>query len=453
MKHFFKSILHFFKSLYLHQRFFYVLFGLAALFLFSFWIPVIYAYVWLAVLAFGLVVFSEIVAIYNSNGFSGQRSLPEKFSNSDENPVRLYFENKYAFKIHLEVIDELPVQFQKRDFLHRQQISAKQTSFFEYSLRPVERGEYFFGALNCYVSTKLKLIKRRYRFETTEKKQMVKVYPSFIQMRKYDFLAIDNRVSPPGLKKIRRIGHTMEFEQIKDYVIGDDVRTLNWKATAKHGNLMVNQFQDEKSQSIYSVIDTGRVMKMPFEGLKLLDYAINSSLAFSNVALRKNDKTGLMCFSNTVTDFLPAKNRKTHLNLIMETLYNVDTRFLDSDFGLLYANIKRRIPQRALLLLYTNFEHISALQRQLPYLKAIAGKHQLVVIFFENNELKSLAESSAENISEIYRQTIARQFGYDKKMMVRELQKHGIQSILTEPKDLTINTINKYLEIKKRGMI
>jgi len=195
------------------------------------------------------------------------------------------------------------------------------------------------------------------------------------------------------------------------------------------------------------------VMKMLFEGLKLLDYAINSSLAFSNVALRKNDKTGLMCFSNTVTDFLPAKNRKTHLNLIMETLYNVDTRFLDSDFGLLYANIKRRIPQRALLLLYTNFEHISALQRQLPYLKTIAGKHQLVVIFFENIELKSLAESSAENISEIYRQTIARQFGYDKKMMVRELQKHGIQSILTEPKDLTINTINKYLEIKKRGMI
>jgi uncharacterized protein (DUF58 family) len=450
MTHFFKSILLFFKSLYLHQRFFYVLFGLAVLFLFSFWVPAIYPFVWLAVLGFGLLVFSEMVAIYKTKKFSARRDLPEKFSNSDENPVRLYFENKFGFKIHLEVIDEIPVQFQKRDFMHRQEIPAKKASFFEYSLRPVERGEYLFGNLNCYVSTKLKLVKRRFKFGH---EQMVKVYPSFIQMKKYDFLAIDNRISLPGLKKIRRIGHTMEFEQIKDYVIGDDVRTLNWKATAKHGNLMVNQYQDEKSQPIYSVIDTGRVMKMPFEGLKLLDYAINSTLAFSNVALKKNDKTGMLTFSNSVGDFLPAKNRKTHLNQIMETLYNIDTRFLDSDFGLLYANIKRRIPQRALLLLYTNFEHISALQRQLPFLKAIAKKHVLVVIFFENTELKSLAESLAESISEIYRQTIARQFGYDKKTMVKELQKHGIQTILTEPKDLTINTINKYLEIKKRGVI
>src|SRR5690606_19305488 len=211
--------------------------------------------------------------------------------------------------------------------------------------------------LNCYVSTKLKFIKRRFKFG---REQMVKVYPSFIQMKKYDFLAIDNRLSHIGLKKIRRIGHTMEFEQIKNYVPGDDVRTLNWKATAKHGDLMVNQYQDEKSQPIYSVIDTGRVMKMPFEGLKLLDYAINSSLAFSNVALKKNDKVGMLTFSNSVENFLPAKNRKTHLNQILENLYNIETKFLDSDFGLLYGNIKRRVGQHSLLLLYTNFEHISA---------------------------------------------------------------------------------------------
>src|SRR5690606_29643392 len=100
-----------------------------------------------------------------------------------------------------------------------------------------------------------------------------------------------------GIKKVRRLGHTMEFEQIKDYVLGDDLRTINWKATAKKNQLMVNQFQDEKSQPIYTIIDKGRVMEMPFSGLSLLDHAINSSLAISNVALKKHDKAGVFSFS------------------------------------------------------------------------------------------------------------------------------------------------------------
>ena len=282
---------------------------------------------------------------------------------------------------------------------------------------------------------------------------MVKVYPSFIQMKKYDFLAIDNRLRQIGLKKIRRIGHTMEFEQIKEYVIGDDVRTVNWKATAKHGHLMVNQYQDEKMQPIYSIIDTSRVMKMPFNELKLLDYAINSSLAFSNIALKKGDKVGMADFSNKLGAFLPANAKKTYLNTLLETLYNVDTKFKDSDFGILQALVRRKITQRSLLLLYTNFEHISSLKRQLPYLQAIAKKHVLVVIFFENTELKSLSDTDAETIPEIVDKTIAQQFQYDKKLMVRELQQRGIQTVLTDPEDLTVNTINKYLEIKAKGLL
>ena len=126
---------------------------------------------------------------------------------------------------------------------------------------------------------------------------------------------------------------------------------------------------------------------MPFGGLKLVDYAINSALAFSNVALKKGDKIGLVNFPNKLGSFLPAQAKKTHLNLILESLYNLDTQFLDSDFGVLQALIKQKITHRSLILLYTNFEHISSLHRQLPYLQAIAKKHLLVVIFFENTEL------------------------------------------------------------------
>ena len=245
----------------------------------------------------------------------------------------------------------------------------------------------------------------------------------------------------------------MEFEQIKDYVMGDDIRNINWKATAKRNHLMVNQFQDERSQPIYSVIDKGRSMKMPFNGLSLLDYAINATLVISNIALKKQDKAGMFTFSRKVDNRVIAERRPSQMNSILETLYNVNTDYSETNFVRLYVDIKRNITQRSLLLLYTNFETLDALHRQLPYLQAIAKNHLLVVIFFKNTELHQLTKDKAESTYEIFQKTIAEKFIYEKKLIVNELHKYGIQTILTTPENLTVNTINKYLEIKARGLI
>ena len=441
----------FLKSLYIHNTFFWYIAILAGCFILSFWIPLLYPITWILTwVLLGLFLFDIYLLYSHSRGVVAERNLPQKLSNSDLNPISIIYRSYYPFKTYISLIDELPQQFQKRDFEHRTNLLKDQKKEFEYLVRPVERGEYVFGNLNVYASTPLKIIKRRFVFQ---KDQKVPVYPSIIQMQQYDFLAISNKLTLFGLKKIRRIGHTQEFEQIKEYVAGDDIRTVNWKATAKQNQLMVNQYQDEKSQPIYSIIDTGRVMKMPFNGLKLLDYAINSTLAFSNVALKRNDKTGLVAFSKNIETFVPAVQKITHLNTILEQLYNINTAFTDSDFGLLYVRVKRKITHRSLLLLYTNFEHISALKRQLPFLLAMAKKHVLVVIFFENTELEALISSDAEDLQTIYHKTIAEKFSLEKRLMQKELQQHGIQTILTKPEQLTINTINKYLEIKARGLL
>ncbi|WP_420399145.1 DUF58 domain-containing protein [Flagellimonas sp.] len=439
------------RSFYIHNRFFWYIAILAACFVISYWVPSVYPIAWLLVYGLLALFFLDCYLLFVSgDAIRAQRELPQKLSNSDENLLAVQLTSKYPFKTGIVVIDELPVQFQKRDFAYKVFLNKNENHTFDYSVRPVERGEYVFGNLNVYASSPLQMVKRRFVFQ---KDQMVPVYPSIIQMQQYDFLAINNRLSEIGLKKIRRIGHTQEFEQIKEYIKGDDIRTINWKATAKKNQLMVNQYQDEKSQPIYSIIDTGRVMKMPFDGLKLLDYAINSTLAFSNVALKRNDKTGMLTFSKNIETFVPAVQKISHLNTILEKLYNITTEFTDSDFGLLYAHIKRKVNQRSLLLLYTNFEHISALKRQLPYLLAIAKKHVLVVIFFENTELEALISTDAEDLQTIYHKTIAEKFSLEKRLMQKELQQYGIQTILTKPESLTINTINKYLEIKARGLL
>lgn len=446
MKFFYKI-----KPLYIQNRFFYACIGIMVLFVVSFVFPRLFAIVrMLMLILFALAFLDSLILFFAKKGVIGHRILPEKFSNGDQNPVRIKIENFYTFPVFVRIIDEVPEQFQLRDFKIDRKLDASSVSELLYELRPVERGEYQFGSLNIYVTSVFGLVARRFVFSSGA---MVPTYPSFMQLRKYDLLAIGNNLHQYGLKKIRRIGHTMEFEQIKEYVLGDDLRTINWKATAKKNNLMVNQFQDEKSQPVYSVIDKGRVMKMPFDGLKLLDYAINAALVISNIALKKHDKAGIMAFSKKVENIIVAEKRASQMNLILEALYNIETDYHESDFGRLYADIKRNFSQRGLLLLYTNFETLDALYRQITYLKGIAKNHLLVVIFFKNTELETLINSKAETVQQVYYKSIAEKFEFEKRLIVNELQKYGIKSILTTPENLTIDTINKYLEIKSRGLI
>ncbi|MCM5664296.1 DUF58 domain-containing protein [Galbibacter mesophilus] len=439
------------KLLYIENRFYYIASAVVVLFLLSFIIEWLFFIAKISLFTFGAFFLIDILLVFLlKKGVLTKRITPDKFSNGDINFISLQIENHYDFSIYLKIIDELPEQFQIRDFKITKQLNPSEEITLKYEVRPTERGEYHFGKLNVYASSFMGLVSKRYIFSD---EVMVPTYPAFLQLKKYDLLAISNQLHLYGIKKIRKIGHTMEFEQIKEYVQGDDLRTINWKATAKKNQLMVNQFQDERSQPVYSIIDKGRVMKMPFNGLSLLDYAINASLIISNVILKKQDKAGVFTFSKKVENAVVADRRNNQMQRILETLYRVETDFWESDYGRLYADIKKHINQRSLLFLYTNFETLDALHRQLPYLKGIAKNHLLVVVFFKNTELDTLIKTNSNNVEEIYDKVIAEKFAFEKRLIVNELKKYGIYSILTAPEDLTIDTINKYLEIKARGLI
>ena len=373
--------------------------------------------------------------------------MAERFSNGDENKITIQVTNSKPYEVSIDLIDEIPVQFQKRDWFVSRHFKALEQKNIVYTLRPVERGEYQFGNLLLYMRSALGLLCRRYSIaaETT-----VGVYPSFMQLRKYELLSQTTIQPERGSKRMRKLGHSMEFEQIKEYVLGDDIRTLNWKATARKGMLMVNNYSDEKSQQVYCIIDKGRLMKMPFNKLGLLDYAINSTLVLSSVCLQKQDKVGLITFSNKMGNVLAADRKPIQKANILQLLYNQETTFQESDYEMLYLQLRSRVKQRSLLVLFTNFESMSGLKRQLPYLRSIAKHHLLMVVFFENTELTQLAAKKAENIEQVYIKTIAEKFGYEKRLIVKELMKHGILAVLTPPEKLTINAINKYLELKTR---
>lgn len=441
----------FIRSFYITPRFFYTAGALVFLFIIGYAVPFVAVVAEVSFYLSLAFLFIDFLLLYRiKEGIQLERLCAEKFSNGDDNRVRLIIENQYPINLQVQVIDELPEQLQVRDQQFQLSMAPGDVKEINYDIRPTKRGEYVFGVVNVFISSFLGIIRRRYLMG---EEKAVAVYPSFIQMRKYELLAISNQLQAFGVKKIRRIGNNMEFEQIKNYVAGDDYRKVNWKATARKSQLMVNQYQDERSQQVYSVIDKGRVMQMPFEGLSLLDYAINSSLVISNIALKKGDKAGIVTFQQKVNSVLPASSRNMQLNLILEHLYKQKTGYKETDFSKLYIALKRKVTQRSLILLYTNFESLSALKRQLPYLRKIRQQHLLVCIFFQNTEVEKLIHAEAVDIEEVYTKGIAEQLSFDKKLIVKELQANGIHTILTPPKELSVNTINKYLELKSRGMI
>ncbi|MEO9005167.1 MAG: DUF58 domain-containing protein, partial [Ginsengibacter sp.] len=381
---------------------------------------------------------------------SAERITAHRFSNGDENQIVWIIKNEFKFSVSILIIDELPEQLQVRDWEKKINLRAKQQKRISWHFKPLERGEYLFGNIHLFVSSPLQFFSRRF---TTEASKIIPVYPAFLQLRNYDLFLGTTLTSKSGNKRMRKMGHSMEFERIKEYVSGDDIRTLNWKASARKGGLMVNNFMEERSQQVYCIIDKGRLMKMPFDGMTLLDYAINTCLVLSNVCLRKQDRVGLITFSNTIGSLLAADSKPTQAENILQVLYKQQTDFLESDFEMLYGEVRSKIKHRSLLILFTNFESLSGLNRQLDYLRLLARNHLLLVVFFQNSELDQLINSSAKNIEQVYVKTIAEKFAFEKKMIARELSKYGILTILSSPKSLTVNTINKYLELKSRQAI
>jgi uncharacterized protein (DUF58 family) len=216
---------------------------------------------------------------------------------------------------------------------------------------------------------------------------------------------------------------------------------------------MVNQFQDERSQNIYCIISKGRSMKMAFNGMTMLDYAINSTLAMSNVALKKYDRVGLITFSDKIGTALRADNRYGQLQKILEALYAESERGIEPSYELLYKSIDRVVHSRSMLLLFSNFETPQMVERVLPLLRKINKKHLLVQVLFKDRNLDEMAQSTNSTVDGIYQSTLARQHIGEREEIAYRLRRNGIQTVVSYPEQLSVNTINKYLELKSRGLI
>lgn len=443
------------RSFFPTSRLFVLLGVIAAVFALGAVWPVLvtagYALAW--TLAFAVAV--EIGLLWAGGArVEAVRDVARRLSIGDANAVALALASTYRFPVRAEVLDEAPAAFQARDLRLNARLAPGGSARLEYMLRPLRRGAYGFGHANVYATTPLGLVSRRF---VTAAPEDVAVYPSFQTLRQYELLAAANRLDVQGIKPMRRRGTASEFEHVREYALGDDVRTLNWKATARRagttdaGGLMVNQFRDERAQPVYAVVDTGRTMQMPFDGMTLLDHSLTAALVLAGIALGKDDLAGLALFNTKVDAFVRADRRTVQKPRILEALYAAAPSRRESDLDRLATSLDRRLSQRGLVVVFTNFESRAAMRRALPGLRRLARAHVVLVVFFENTLLRTITEKRPRYLDEVYEQTIARQLRDERREMARELRRAGVMALLVRPQDLTAKVVNEYLALKASG--
>ena len=436
--------------MYLTRRFYLLFTCLTLLTGLGYAYPLLFAVARILLAIFVVVIVVDAALLYHQRGLKAERKCAGRFSNGDENRVRIRLESNYPFKVWLTIIDEAPEIFQQRDINYRSYLKAKGSRTISYVLVPVQRGVYSFGKIRCFARTAIGLVERRY---TLGEAKDVKVYPSYMMLNRYELLAMSNNLTEMGIKRIRRVGNNTEFEQIKEYVKGDDYRMINWKASARRHQLMVNVYRDERSQQIFSVIDKGRVMQQSFRGMTLLDYSINAALVLSYVAMHREDKAGLITFADNMDTFIAPSRHSGQMERLLEALYSQETKFSETDFSSLCANVHKQVSKRSLLIVYTNFSGMTALNRQLSYLRLLNQWHRVLVVFFEDTELSDYIHSPKTSTEDYYQHVIAEKFAYEKRLIVSTLRQNGILSLLTTPENLSVDVINKYLEMKQQQII
>lgn len=450
--------------MFLRNQFFIILFAIAAVSVVGVWITPLY-YAALAGVAAVVVATVVDAAVLLFTKVRGERIISQKLDLGENNRVGIAMEVLRGSIRKCYAVDEMPQYLRcetEQLTLQRQEGRAYEG---QYNLFPVRRGAYELGRLLVF-GRFLGMLERR--FVIVKKGERVDVYPAFSRLREKEQQVRSMQVEAYGTHRRQVPANQTDFMDIREYVPGDDIRTINWKATARAGRTMVNNYEDERSQHIYNIIDCGRGMHRTFGGLTLQDYAINASLLLSYTALHsEGDNVGFFSYGPKGIEYLPSRSGDIQLNNIMKHLYGMETEYGEGDLEELTLVLGRKVQRRSLVCLYTDYSTMRALERQMDFLKRISKRHCLVVVMFIDKELESLSEAVYEpsapisntksqtnkyktSSSDYVKRSLAKDLSMQKLSIVDRLQQNGIQCVLTYPESLSFNIVRKYIDLKAR---
>ncbi|MBF8983191.1 DUF58 domain-containing protein [Lutibacter sp. B2] len=383
---------------------------------------------------------SEIVEI--------ERIGEDKLSVYGKEKIQFSIYNKSDQEIYVEMKDEIPdFHFEVKEKMMKGSVLPHSKQIFEYEVVPKKRGAFEFGALHVRYESKLKLCMKEFIASVPRE---YKVYPNLKDLRKYRLALYNSKVHNMGQKPFKMFGSGAEFESLREYVAGDEYRTINWKATARENKPIVNQYEPEKNQHVYALIDTGRAMSHSVRGYKKLDVAINTGLLLADIVNQNGDQSGIMVFNTNVEKLIMPGKGNVHRNSMMEALYHVEDTNLTSNYEEAFYHLKRKERRRSLICLFTDFNTVEEAEDMMRVLPILSKNNIVMLIMMENEKTKKIAKMWANSEEEVFNKGVALEMLRERKHIINTLNKKGIMCMECPPEKLAMNVINGYLQIKNR---
>lgn len=378
-----------------------------------------------------------------------ERISDDKLYFKDMNKIEFKVKNIYEKPLKIEIKDDFPsLHFNIHSSELFKTVQPGQEELFSYELIPSKRGSYVFQNIYLRYHGILGLCKK---YAVIERPFEYKVYPNLKNISRYRLIVQKNRLLTAGNRKVSLRGMGTEFESLKEYVEGDDYRKINWMATARENKLIVNQYEAEKNQPVYILIDTGRSMSYSIRGYKKLDFSINAAIILSDIVNQKGDNSGLMIFNTEVSKIIPPGKGDSHRNEIMEALYHIEDTKLSSDYQGAFLELANRQKRRSIVFIFTDFETGEESKELIAAIPILSKRHVPVIITIENESLKAITLSDGNSLKDTYNKAMAEELLLNRKNIIRSLNQSGILCIESPAEDFAINTVNQYLLLKQRG--
>jgi len=368
-----------------------------------------------------------------------------------ENEVTIKIVNRARRRITFIVKDEHPAQMELVSPREAQlTVPAGRSRAWRYSLLPTVRGRYSFGNTVLRFRTRLGLLWHQVIYKTACD---VKVYPDIREARKHEIYAHRNRRPEPGLRRMRVRGQGREFESLREFVIGDEIRHISWAATARRGKVITRQYTVERSQNIVVLLDTGRLMTARIGKLTKLDHAVNATLSIGYVAAAGGDNVGLVAFSRRVVSYLPPRRGRDQINRLMEALYSLEPQMIEPSYKRAFSFFSANCKRRSLVVILTDLVDRDASAELLAHTSQLIPRHLPLIITIGDTDLRELVRAAPATSADVYRQAVAEEILRQREEALTCIRHAGGLALDVPAGSLSLELVNKYLEVKERGLL
>ncbi|MFM8393847.1 MAG: DUF58 domain-containing protein, partial [Acidobacteriota bacterium] len=319
-----------------------------------------------------------------------------------------------------------------------------------YRLFADRRGRYDFGDVVVRWTSRYGLLVRQARFPLSAS---CRVYPNIVGAQRHVVSARDAQLNQDGLRLSRYRGQGREFESLRDYVTGDQLRHVSWTATARRGRLTTRQYQVERNQSILLMLDTGRLMTARIDRLTKFDHAINAALSIAAVAIRTGDLVGLLAFEREVVRYLPPRRGPRQLVAMLESLYDLEPRLIEPSYPRAFEYLHQNCRKRSLVIILTDLIDRDASADLLASTAALLPRHLPLIVAIGDQDLRSVISQPPVSVRDVYRHSVAAEMLQQREEALAHVLERGGLAIDLQPGDLSSRLVQQYLEVKERGLL